>query len=140
MLTRDQILAADDLPRELVEVPEWGGSVYVRTLTGTEADAQMAEVLDGRRDLQDYHAKMAAACICDDAGKRLFSDADVKVLGAKSVRALDRVVAAVNRINGLGKEDEEAVVKNSETATPDGGSTSGSQDDSAAQSEKCLPE
>ena len=37
-LNREAILAAEDLPRELVEVPEWGGAVYVRALTGAERD------------------------------------------------------------------------------------------------------
>ena len=42
MLTKEAILAADDLPREKVDVPEWGGEVYVRALTG----AQMQPVED----------------------------------------------------------------------------------------------
>jgi len=31
ILSKDAILAADDLPRETVNVPEWGGEVLVRT-------------------------------------------------------------------------------------------------------------
>src|SRR5947199_100548 len=38
LLTREQMLAADDLHREFVEVPGLGGGVWVRTLTGTERD------------------------------------------------------------------------------------------------------
>ncbi len=39
-LSKDAILAAKDtkLSGE-ISVPEWGGSVYVKTLTGTERDA-----------------------------------------------------------------------------------------------------
>ena len=36
LLTRDQILQAEDLPSETVTVLEWGGSVIVRGLTGSE--------------------------------------------------------------------------------------------------------
>ncbi len=39
LLTKDDILGADDLATEDVEVPEWGGCVRVRALTGTERDA-----------------------------------------------------------------------------------------------------
>ena len=39
ILSKDAILAADDLPRETVHVPEWGGDVYVRTMSGTDRDA-----------------------------------------------------------------------------------------------------
>ena len=38
-LTRDAILAAEDLRTEEVPVPEWGGSVIVRTLRGDDRDA-----------------------------------------------------------------------------------------------------
>jgi hypothetical protein len=31
-LTKDEILAAPDLKPELVDVPEWGGSVWLRGL------------------------------------------------------------------------------------------------------------
>ncbi len=41
---------ADDLPRETVSVPEWGGEVLVRTMSGTDRDAFEASLLekDGR--------------------------------------------------------------------------------------------
>ena len=34
LLTRDAILAAADIQTETVPVPEWGGEVAVRPLTG----------------------------------------------------------------------------------------------------------
>jgi len=34
------ILAADDLPRVAVEVPEWNTTVWVREMTGSERDRQ----------------------------------------------------------------------------------------------------
>ena len=37
-LTRDQILAVSDIQTEEVHVPEWGGTVLVRGLTGAERD------------------------------------------------------------------------------------------------------
>ena len=44
-LTRDAILQATDLTFEDVAVPEWGGVVRVRGLTGTERDAFEASVV-----------------------------------------------------------------------------------------------
>ena len=38
LLSRDDILNADDLTIETVAVPEWGGEVNVKTLTGAEKD------------------------------------------------------------------------------------------------------
>jgi hypothetical protein len=50
-LNKDQILHADDLPRREVQTPEWGGSVFVRALTGDERDSYEGEMLgsDGTR-------------------------------------------------------------------------------------------
>ena len=38
LLSAAEILAADDLPTEDVEVSEWNGTVRVRALTGAERD------------------------------------------------------------------------------------------------------
>jgi hypothetical protein len=38
LLSRDDILNADDLTIETIAVPEWGGEVNVKTLTGAEKD------------------------------------------------------------------------------------------------------
>jgi len=45
-LNKEQILRADDLKTEEVDVPEWGGSVRVRVLTGTERDAFESSIYD----------------------------------------------------------------------------------------------
>ena len=38
VLTREQILKADDMTTERVPVPEWGGEVLVKSLTGRQRD------------------------------------------------------------------------------------------------------
>ena len=49
LLTKEQMLAADDIKSERVEVPEWGGDVMVRGLTGTQRDAWEASMSVRRR-------------------------------------------------------------------------------------------
>ena len=109
-LTREQILAAPDIHRETVPVPEWGGEIYVRGLSGTERDKFEASIITIRGTSQDVNmanvrAKLAAMAICDEFGKRLFTDADVKALGEKSASALQRVFAVAQRLSGLGQQD-----------------------------------
>ena len=119
MLTRDAILAADDLPRELVNVPEWGGSVYVRTLTGGERDQFEAALLGSGRGrkadpaerMRNFRARLAAFVLCDEQGTALFTQADVDALGAKSAAALDRIVEVASRLNHLSKTDEEQLAQ-----------------------------
>ena len=103
MLTREQILAHDDLKRETVDVPEWGGSVIVQTMTGADRDAFEASIVSGGKpDMRNMRAKLAAACIVNEAGERLFSVVDVEALGAKSAGALERIVRVAQRLNRLG--------------------------------------
>lgn len=119
ILTRDAILTADDLPRELVSVPEWGGEVYVRTMTGEERDGFEAEMVEVKgknqsQNLKNLRARLAARTMCDEAGAGLFTPADAAALGKKSAAALDRVLAVAMRLNGLGEKDVEELVKNSD--------------------------
>lgn len=113
MLTREQILAADDRHYEVVEVPEWGGSVRVATMTGAQRDAFEASLLSGGApDLTNARAKLVAYCCVDDSGNPLFTAADVEALGRKSAAALNRVAEVARRLNLLGEEGVEAAKGN----------------------------
>lgn len=103
MLTRDDILNVDDLPRKAVEVPEWGGTVYVRALTGGERDKLERMIASDSVN----RASLAAMALCDTDGKRLFSEEDVKKLATKSGTALERIVSATLSFNALTAEGEE---------------------------------
>lgn len=127
ILTRDEILAADDIQSEVVEVPEWGGSVIVRGLTGTERDAFERTIIsnvDGKgpakSDLRNFRAKLATWSMVNEDGKRLFNQADVIELGQKSAAALQRVFNVAQRLSGLSEEDIEELTKNSEELQSDG--------------------
>lgn len=116
-LTREQILQADDLLLEDVEVPEWDGTVRVRGLTGAERDAFESEIvqLKGKKaslNTQNFRAKLVARSVVDEDGQRLFSDRDAQVLGQKSAAALQRVFEVAQRLSGLSETDVEELVAN----------------------------
>ena len=109
-LTRDQILDHDDLQRELVSVREWGGEVYVRTMTGSERDAYEMRMVAGREKggiagIEDIRATLAALTICNESGAPIFSLSDIEALGRKSCAALDRVCEVAQRLNRLTAAD-----------------------------------
>lgn len=111
-LSRESILSASDLPFEDVEVPEWGGMVRIRTMTGTERDAFEQEMVkDGRMSFANVRARLVGRCAILPTGERLFSDDDIQALGAKSAAGLDRVFGVAQRLNGLTKEDVESLGK-----------------------------
>lgn len=116
VLTRELIFAraSDPLPVEQVVVPEWGGAVYVRSLTAKERDEFEASCtkFDGkdgkpRPQLANYRGRLAARVLCDSKGSRLFSDDDAAQLGDMAASALDRVVDAARKLNGMAAESIE---------------------------------
>jgi hypothetical protein len=122
-LSKDAILAAEDLKSVVVDVPEWGGCVTVRTMTGTDRDLFEASLNsmetgpDGeekpRRNLENFRARLCACTMVNTKGNLLFPNPeDVVKLGKKSSRALDRVMTAAQKLNGIGAKDVEDLTKN----------------------------
>lgn len=116
LLSREAILGASDLPSEDVAVPEWGGVVRVRMLTGAERDRFEASMLvrGGKKldfNMQNVRARLVALTVVGEDGKRLFTDGDVEALGQKSAAALNRVFTVAQRLNGLKEDAVEAAAE-----------------------------
>lgn len=125
LLSKESILAAQDVATERVEVPKWGGAVLVRGLTGAERDAFEGEVVqragrDVKTNTRNMRARLVVLSVVDEQGNRLFGFADIETLGAKSARALDRVFGVAMRLSGLRDEDVEELTERF-GATPSGG-------------------
>lgn len=141
-LSRDGILAVSDLTTETVPVPEWGGEVIIRGLTGDELDAYQASRRQFRNAgtpqqeliyVQDNaRASLLAKCLVDEDGERLFTDQDAGELGQKNGKVLDRLYDVAARLSGLSGEEQEAMEGNSATPAPDGVSSSSSPEPSDA--------
>jgi hypothetical protein len=119
LLTKAAILTAADLRTQIVDVPEWGGAVTVRTMTGVDRDAFENSMLKvdakGNRsaDLTNMRAKLCALTLVDDAGNPLFTIAEVEQLAQKNAAALDRIFKVAQALNGLTADSVEAAEKNS---------------------------
>lgn len=132
ILTKEDILRSKDLPRRLIDVPEWqeGGQVYVRVMTGHERDAFMAMMTQAQEQhngrFPNMAAVFAASTMCDEEGGRLFTIQEAEILGEKSFLALDRVAAAAQELNAVTPAEVEALAKNlnAPTASDDSGSVS----------------
>jgi len=124
-LSRTDILDLDDRSYEVIEIPEWGPKdgppavVRIRGLTGSERDAWEESMLRdngrGRRTTvwTNARAKLAALCIVDGNGERVFSDRDAIALGMKSAAALQRIWDKCQHLSGLTNEDVDELAKNS---------------------------
>jgi hypothetical protein len=117
VLSRDEILGANDLKIELVDVPEWNGSVYVKNLDGTardEFEGSRVQMVDGKVEMvhANTRARLLSMSVCDEAGKLLFTRMDILDLGHKSGQALDRLYEVATRLSALRPADLEEKIKN----------------------------
>ena len=102
VLDRAAILAADDMRRERLAVPDWGGDVFVRTLTGKERERLENAWRAASGAGENARASLLAVALVDEAGKRLFTDADIEALADKAAPVLDRLFDVACILNRIG--------------------------------------
>lgn len=130
LLSKDQILSAEDRKYETLPVPEWNGEVRLRSLSGRDRDKFETSMVKinkrGQREdnLDNLRARLVALCLVDEDDKVLFpNDYDVKQLGEKSVAALQKVFNKCQEMNGMTDEDVEELAEGFDSA-PDENSSS----------------
>ena len=112
-LSRDAILECPDANIVPVEVPEWGGVVYVKELTAEERSRyDILLFKDGKVDTDNYYARLCVFCVTDEHGNRIFSDDDAVPLGRKSSGAVGRVFDVARKLNRIGAEEVADLEKN----------------------------
>jgi len=110
LITREEILATE-LIRERVSVPEWGGDVFVKEMSGVETDEWELAVVNDRMNAR---AITVIHCIVAEDGNRIFKDDDAAALGQKSGRAMSRITDVWRRLNKAAEADMETAKGNSE--------------------------
>lgn len=129
ILTRQDILSAQDIKSTTVEVPEWGGAVIVRMMSGAERDqfeqSMIAIDASGKRtpNLSNMRSKLVAMTAVDEDGHYLFGLDELAQLSAKSGAAIERLFNAAQELNALTPASAEDAVKNS-VPGPNGASPS----------------
>ena len=137
LLDRSQILNARKVPTETVPVPEWGGDVLVRGLTGRQRDEFEATLIERRgkkmvTNTANARARLVVWCLVDEHGNRMFGDGDAEEMGEHSAAALNRVYEVAARLSGMTDEDLDELVT-------DFGNPSGSSSNSSSPSSSEPP-
>jgi predicted DNA binding protein len=127
-LSRDQILAMDDIKTISVTVPEWNNEVVlIRGLTGAARDEfEATNRRNGDQNLNNVRARFLVRCIVNEGGTRIFADQDAAALGKKSSAAIDRLWDVATDLNGSSEKAVEELEGNSETTGTEDGSDSSS--------------
>ena len=130
MLTKAEILGANDLKTQVVECPEWGGSVTIRSLTAAQVQAHGRSLFTkevttngmGGKSSTQYvvdpdkvtrsDARLVSMSIVDDSGVLVFTEADVELLMAKSAAPIKRIALAQAILSGITEKAVEESEKN----------------------------
>ncbi len=121
ILTREDFLAkSKSLKLELVEVPDLGGSVYLRELsTGQRLEyrerivqLQAINPQIGPANSLEIMALMISFSACDETGVPLFKEEDVKALADNSPNALMELSIKVMELSGISGKAIEEVAAN----------------------------
>lgn len=116
-LSRDAVFSATDFTWEDVEVPEWGGIVRVRSLSGKERDEYVTQMYAQnskgkvRANLTNLTARLVVLCCIDEQNNQLFEPEDVHALGRRNAAALARIFDVAQRLSGLTDEDVEELAE-----------------------------
>lgn len=125
VLSKAAIFAANDLTTQSVDVPEWGGSVLIRSMTGAQRDAYETSLLkkdDAGKfivDTDDMRAKLIVFTAVDESGAALFTADDIPALSAKSAGVIERLFVVAQRLNGLSRDAVSDAEKNSVSGQSD---------------------
>jgi hypothetical protein len=109
ILNRQQIFEARDIEKVEVAVPQWGGSVYVKSMDGRERD-RFDEFCYTRQDKSNFsgmRALLVRLCVVDEGGQHVFTDEDLPALEQKNAAVVTDVFMRAQALNRLTRADVE---------------------------------
>ena len=87
-------------------MPEWGGAVQVRVMSGVERD-QLDSVISSQSmngkvtDPSGFKLLLVRLTVCNEDGSLIFDKEDADALNATSGTALERVALVAMELNGM---------------------------------------
>lgn len=111
-MNREQLIAGLEQAVQnevrFVDMPEWGGKVFVRELMVADVDG--GEVDESDDDKTTRLARGACKIICDEKGNRLLDPKnpdDVTYISRQGWKVLQRFINKSKAVNGHGPEGQE---------------------------------
>ena len=105
-LSKEDITKVDDLGAEEINVPEWGDTVFLRSMTGKERgefESENSKHLKNGGLPDTLKSKLLAQTMVDEKGNRIFDNLDegIKILGGKSGAVINRLFEKTWSISGF---------------------------------------
>jgi hypothetical protein len=131
LLTNPQaILDHDDDQYAEVEVPEWGGSVRVRSIGAAEREnlLRSSVTVEGKSrkiDTPVMRVKIVWLSVVDESNKRMWTTkAELEALGQKNAASIDRIADVALRLAGITDDTDDDEGKAPSSTTPSDSSSS----------------
>lgn len=131
LLTNPQaILDYDDDQYAEVEVPEWGGSVRVRSIGAAEREnlLRSSVTVEGKSrkiDTPVMRVKIVWLSVVDESNKRMWTTkAELEALGQKNAASIDRIADVALRLAGITDDTDDDEGKAPSSTTPSDSSSS----------------
>ncbi|MBC8587112.1 MULTISPECIES: hypothetical protein [Tissierellales] len=126
LLSRSQILEAQDIKTKKINVPEWGGEIMIKQLSAKENDdivmnmvnvKKMAAKQLSKKSNENYEEAvnevaiknqkimMIVKSVVDENMKQLFTEADIELLATKNTSVIEKVYAEIVEFNDSVLED-----------------------------------
>lgn len=118
MSIRDRILSSDDTHKKLVEIPEWGVTVEVRSMSGSARASLMQVAVEsgGAVDMMKVYPDLIIQTTFDpETGEQVFTPEDRDAIMDKNGSILDRLAEVATSISGFTEKAVDAAGKDSST-------------------------
>lgn len=121
ILNREQILAQKNFGIKEIDVPELGGSVYIRKWSGKDRAKflQASITVDsGNVDVKyekifDNMSLVVALSLCDETGARMFNDDEIDFISEMNADIIQTIYQESLTLNSLVQESVKDAAKNS---------------------------
>ena len=100
-LTKQDILNSQDFELIELEIPEWGGKVYLRPFSLEQRERLEVAQKNPDATVHSLMGLTVAMSICDEDGNLLFTPDDVDTLKQKSSKAIQDIFSSVTELNGF---------------------------------------
>lgn len=111
------LLALDDRKVTIpLFVRAWGREVYLRDPSAADRDEWEVFATNNRGQYALWRAKVAQILLCDEHGKRLFTEKQLGELGEKSAAAINEIWEAGVKMFSVTEQEIEELEKNSDAS------------------------
>jgi hypothetical protein len=128
MNLRDKILAAQDIPTEKVNIPEWGVELLVKGMSAGDRITLMQNAYDQNTqqvNMAAVYPDIVVSCVFDpETDEHIFTDSDKSALMGKSSAAIEAIASVGLRLSGIGNEQADALGKDSSPSMSEDSSSS----------------